>query len=111
MFGEGPAGTEREADAGVAIGGDGLTVVRCPEQVDARGHGPVEKVRVGEAEVDQGAQGADRHAKPKFLAFAEKIALPQRDVAQHAGGGRVARTEGDVARTLLYHLNLQVGLV
>ena len=36
MLGVGPAGAQREAEAGVVVGGDGLAIVRCAEEVEAR---------------------------------------------------------------------------
>src|SRR5882757_9623041 len=111
VLGVGPAGTQREAQAAVAVGGDRLAVVRRTEEVEARRHGTVHEVGLGEAEVDQGAQGAERQAEAKLLAFAQEVAFLDRDVAQDARCRRIAGTEGDVAGALLDHLNLEVGLV
>ena len=106
-----PAAAERKANAGVAVVGDCLTIVRRPEDVEAGRHVPVEEVRLGEAEVDIGAQGTERHAQANFLSLTEEIALLQRDVADDARRRRVARTEGDIAGALLDDLDLEVRLV
>ena len=91
VLGVGPAGAQREADAAIAVGGDVLAVVRRPEDVEARRHRAVHEVGLGEAEVDQGAQGADRQAEPELLALAQQVALLDRDVAQDARRRRDSR--------------------
>ena len=91
VLGVGPAGAQREADAAIAVRGDVLAVVRGAEDVEARRHRAVQEIRLGEAEVDQGAQGAERQAEPQLLALAEQVALLDRDVAQDARRRRDSR--------------------
>src|SRR5260221_10718587 len=111
MLGIGPARAQREADAAVVVRRHGLAVVGGTEDVETRRHGTVHEVGLGEAEIDQGAQRAERNAEPQFLALAEQVALLDRDVAQDARSRRVAGAEGDVAGALLDHLDLEIGLV
>jgi hypothetical protein len=51
--------------------------------------------------------------KPRrsLLALAEQVAFLDRDIANDAGGRRIAGTEGDFAGTLLHDLDFEVGLV
>ena len=111
MLGVGPAGAQRETDARVVIRRDGLAVVRRPEDIDAGRHRAIQEVGLRETRVDQGTQGTERQTQVRFLALAQQIALPQRDIAQDAGRGREAGTERNVAGTLLDHLHFEVGLV
>src|SRR5580704_14927802 len=111
VLGVGPAGAQCEADAGIAIGGDRLTVIRRAEDVEAHRHGTVQEIGLGEAEVDQGAQGTDREAEAELLALAQEVAFVDRDIAQNTRRRRKAGAKGDVAGALLDHLDFEVGLV
>src|SRR5205085_3761005 len=100
MLSESPAAAQCEAQAAIAVGGDILAVVRRPEQIEARGDVAIQEIRLGEAEIDQGAQGAERQAEAQILALAEQVALTDRDVTQDAGGRRETGAERDFAGAL-----------
>ena len=88
-----------------------LEVGAAPEQIDARGHLPVQEIRLGEAEIDLLRARRDREVGLDPLAAPEQIALGETDVAEGSVGGGIAGAERQLAGRALRHFDLDPGLV